>query len=72
MKYEAININTADADMLSEVPAVGKEHAEDIIHYREEHGWFQNWNELKAVPGLTDSIIADMQKTGVKIESLSL
>lgn len=50
-----IDLNTATTEDLDTLPGIGMVRAQDIIRYREEHGFFNNINELKNVKGIGDS-----------------
>lgn len=47
-----VNINTADAERLDELPQVGPSTAEAIIEYRRANGLFRSVEELEDVPGI--------------------
>ena len=47
-----MDINTADAKELDELPQVGPSTAEKIIEYRSHHGKFRTLDELEEVPGI--------------------
>lgn len=47
-----VNINTADAEKLDELPEVGPATAESIIQYRRTNGLFSSVDELEEVPGI--------------------
>lgn len=47
-----ININTADAEELEELPEVGPATAEGIIEYRRGNGMFRSVSDLEEVPGI--------------------
>lgn len=51
-----VNINTAAAGELMELPGIGRAKAEAIVTYREEHGAFSACEELMQVPGIKESI----------------
>jgi comEA protein len=51
-----ININSADAVELSELPGIGEVLAQRIIEYRETNGGFESIDELKNVSGIGDAI----------------
>ena len=62
-----INLNTADAELLSTLSGIGKSKAEGIIAYREEHGGFTSIEEIMNVEGIkegTFSKIKDKISTG--------
>ncbi len=47
-----VNINTADAKELDELPDVGPSTAEKIVEHRRHRGRFKSVNELEEVPGI--------------------
>ena len=47
-----ININTASASELMELPGIGESLAESIVQYRQDRGYFVSIEELQAVPGI--------------------
>ena len=51
-----VNINTANAEQLMTLPGIGEARAQDIISYREEHGAFQNKEDLQKVSGIKESV----------------
>jgi competence protein ComEA len=60
-----VNINTADAEMLSsELTGIGQSKAEAIVTYRNQHGPYKNIEELTNVKGIG---IATIEKNKAKI-----
>jgi uncharacterized protein len=47
-----VDLNTASAALLTHVAGIGPKLADNIVAYRNEHGPFNNLNELKKVPGV--------------------
>jgi competence protein ComEA len=47
-----IDINTADAEELDELPEVGPATAEAIVEYRRTNGLFSSVHELEEIPGI--------------------
>ena len=55
-----VNINTADAETLdAELHGVGPVIAQRIVEYRETHGEFRAANDLTAVRGIGDKVVAN-------------
>jgi len=47
-----VNINTADAIRLVELPGIGEKLAQSIVDYRTEHGNFGSTEELMNIKGI--------------------
>ncbi len=60
-KTGLININTADLDLLTELPGVGETLAQRLINYRKANGSFESLLDLSKVQGFTDKIITDLE-----------
>ena len=56
-----ININTADAEQLDELPCVGPAIAQRIVEYRAAHGKFKTIDELRSVNGVGDALFAEIE-----------
>ncbi|PLR39294.1 competence protein ComEA [Chimaeribacter coloradensis] len=55
---EKVNLNTADAQALSDgLNGVGLKKAEAIVRYREESGPFTAVDQLQEVPGIGPSLV---------------
>lgn len=50
-----IDLNTASADELDQVPAL-RGHGFEIVRYREERGRFTSLRQLNEVPGLAGKV----------------
>lgn len=50
-----ININTADAAKLEELPGIGKSTSQKIVTYRESHGGFKKKEDIMKVSGIGES-----------------
>jgi competence protein ComEA len=51
-----ININTADATQLMELPGIGQTRAEAILSYRREHGDFESIEDIMKVSGIKNAL----------------
>jgi competence protein ComEA len=56
-----LNLNTATADQLEELPGVGPVLAQRIVEYRDQQGGFQSVDELRDVPGIGDAIFRQLE-----------
>lgn len=56
-----IDLNTADAATLDTLPGVGPAIAERIIAWREDQGRFVSVDDLLAVPGIGDKVLAGLR-----------
>ena len=54
---ERIHLNTASAEVLTELPGIGEVLAGRIVVHREEHGPFGSLSELKEISGIGDVLI---------------
>lgn len=57
----SVNINTASAEELSTLPGIGEALATRIIAYREEHGAFENTEEIMSVSGIGAKTYAQLK-----------
>lgn len=53
-----IDINSATAEQLCQIPGIGESRAEAIIKYRDANGGFESLEELMQVPGIKEGIYA--------------
>ena len=56
-----VNINTATAQQLSELPGVGVKLAQRIVEYRQKSGGFKSAQELMNVQGVGEKNFARLQ-----------
>jgi competence protein ComEA len=57
-----ININTASAQDLENLPNIGPTKAEQIITYREQNGSFKTINDIQNVPGIGPSTFEKLKE----------
>ena len=63
----AININTATAEMLEQLPHIGAKTAQEIIEYREKFGRFRKPEHLLLVRGISDRRFREIRNL-IKVE----
>ena len=51
-----IDINTAGAEELTQIPGIGEAKSAAIVSYRDEHGRFQKPEDLMQIPGIKEGI----------------
>ena len=57
-----VNLNTADAERLIELPGIGEVIAQRILAYRQEKGAFESIDELKEVSGIGDKTFEKLRE----------
>ena len=58
---DRIDLNTADASLLSTLTGIGQSKAEAIIAYREEHGGFTSIEEIMNVEGIKEGTFSKIK-----------
>ena len=61
LRPRKINLNTATAEQLSEVPGVGPKLAQRIVEHRQKEGAFRSMAELMNVKGVGEKNLAKIQ-----------
>jgi competence protein ComEA len=56
-----VNLNTADLAALDTLPRVGPAIAQRILDWRDEHGRFTSVDDLLAVPGIGEKMLAALR-----------
>lgn len=64
---KTINLNSASQSELAGLRMIGASKAKDLIAYRNENGPFENWNDLKKVPGFSSQLIQDLKNSGATL-----
>ncbi len=57
MLDELLDLNTATASQLEDLPGIGPVRAKAILDYREKNGPFQQFEELAAVKGIGPALM---------------
>jgi competence protein ComEA len=58
---QKVDINRAEAWLMAALPGIGAEKAQGIIDYRREHGGFRDIYEIMKVPGIGETIFANIE-----------
>lgn len=58
---DLLDINTATAEQLTDLPGIGSTKAKAIVSYREEKGKFSSIEDLKNVSGIGDATFANIK-----------
>ncbi len=56
-----INVNTANAELLAELPGIGPSRAQAIIEERDANGSFENADNLTRVSGIGDATVEGLR-----------
>lgn len=59
-----LNLNTAGIDELTRVTGISRERAQLLLDYRDEHGEFRTWDDVKSVPGFSQKLIELLKNGG--------
>nr|WP_239528299.1 ComEA family DNA-binding protein [Microbacterium esteraromaticum] len=57
-----VNLNTADTAALETLPRIGPALAQRIIDWRDENGGFRSVDDLLAVPGIGEKLLAGVRE----------
>lgn len=58
---QPLDINTASADQLDQLPGIGPTAAQKIVEYRQANGLFTSVDELLKVPGIGPTILEQIR-----------
>ncbi|RNA68843.1 helix-hairpin-helix domain-containing protein [Alteribacter keqinensis] len=58
---DQVNLNTADLSELESLPGIGPSKAQAIIAHREDHGSFQNIEDLTNVTGIGEKTLENLK-----------
>lgn len=59
-----LNLNTAGLEELIRVTGITRERAQLLLDYRDEHGEFRTWDDVKSVPGFSQKLIELLKNGG--------
>ena len=59
---KAVNINTADADELQQIPGIGPALAKKIIDHRDRYGLFRRPEEILIVDGISEKRFRELRR----------
>lgn len=59
---DLININTATAKQLTQLPGIAKNVAYRIVNHRKRHGYFTHWEELLEVKEFPEHALEEVKK----------
>jgi competence protein ComEA len=57
------DLNSASREQLSAINGIGDSLANRIVNFREEHGKFKSFDELKQASGIGDAVIDKLKDT---------
>ena len=64
-KQGKIDLNTANEQDLMQIEGVTSERAKYIIEYRNQHGPFRTWEDVKKIPGFNDRMLEQFKNSNV-------
>lgn len=61
---DKIDLNTASTGEIvkANIPHMSSERAQALVDYRDENGPFEDWEEVKKVPGFNEEIVKSLQQ----------
>jgi len=59
---QPVNINTANAEQLQQLPGIGPARAAQILRLREKNGPFRSVEELRALPRLSEKQFQQLKR----------
>lgn len=62
-----LDLNTATEQELSGIQGIGKEHATKIVDYRNLHGQFTSWEDVKRIPGMPGNMLDSLKRHGCTV-----
>jgi competence protein ComEA len=59
-----LDLNTATEQELMTVQGLSKDYARKIVEYRNQHGQFKSWEDLKRIPGMPGNMLDTLKRHG--------
>jgi len=59
-----LDLNTATEQELMMVQGLSKDYARKIVEYRNQHGQFKSWEDLKRIPGMPGNMLDTLKRHG--------
>lgn len=61
LKLASTDINTADKEVLMELPGIGEVLSDRILKYRAQHGPFADWSEFLQIQGIGEHLVETLR-----------
>lgn len=63
-KRSSIDLNSADVDQLDQIEGLGRNRAQKLVDFRNQHGPFKTWDDVKKIPGYSEQIVSLIKQSG--------
>ncbi len=63
-KKSSIDLNSADVDQLDQIEGLGRNRAQKLVDFRNQHGPFKTWDDVKKIPGYSEQIVSLIKQSG--------
>ena len=60
--FKNLDLNAATEQELTFI--FGKDHAKNIVEYRNQNGSFKRWEDLKRIPGIVEPMLDTLKRLG--------
>ena len=64
---ENLDLNTATEQELTGIYGIRKDHVKKIVDYRNQHGPFKSWEDVKWVPVMTFNMLDTLKRHGCTV-----
>ena len=62
-----LDLNTATEQELSGIQGIGRDNAKKIVEYRNQHGPFNSWEDVKKLPGMAGGMLDTLKRYGCTV-----